>query len=80
MQFKYFGQGAPGGVSCLAKFHECRLGEDSPAPLSAAAENDLDHGYREKDYHESGDDRGKHRVVQPEPPDEEVGGGYGKQH
>jgi hypothetical protein len=51
MQFKYVGQGGPGGVGCLAKFDECRLGEDSPAPLRTAAENDLDHGHREKDYH-----------------------------
>jgi len=48
-------------------------------PLRAAAEDDLDHGHREDDYHESGDDRGKHRVAQPEPGDEEVGAGYGKQ-
>ena len=30
-------RGPPGGASRLAKFHERCLGEDSPAPLGAAA-------------------------------------------
>jgi len=46
----------------------------SPLPL-----NDLDHRHREDDYDEGGDDRGKHRVAQPESRDQEIGAGHGKQ-
>jgi hypothetical protein len=44
----------------------------------AAAEYDLDHGHREEDHGESGDDRGEHRVADPEPGDHEVRSGGGK--
>ena len=43
----------------------------------AALFDQADHDNREEDYHESGDDRGKHRVAQPEPRDEEVRASYG---
>jgi hypothetical protein len=39
----------------------------------------LDHGHREDDHHQGGNDRDKHRVAQPEPRDEEVRAGCGKQ-
>jgi hypothetical protein len=42
LQTKRIGQHGPGGVRRLAQFGQRRLGEDSPAPLSAAVEDDLE--------------------------------------
>src|ERR1700687_1299195 len=44
------GASSPGGR--LGKFHERRLGENSPAPFRAAGEDDLDHSHREDKHRE----------------------------